>query len=325
MAGNSNFSNAKREKNDEFYTLRDDVAKELSHYEKQLYGKSVFCNCNDDENSAFWCYLSENFDKMHLKKLTAVKYGEQSYRLDMTEKGKINKRFLDGDGDFRSKESMEILENSDIIITNPPFSLFREYIGLLLKLNKDFLIVGSMNMIVCREIFPYFMEEKLRLGYNSVNNFVQTNGQICKFGNILWYTTLKTESQDKPLVLSKRYNSKKYPYYDNYPAIDVGRIADIPCDYYGIMGVPISYLTRHDPQQFKVIGLTQGNDGLAKRYENLIQYRVDGTTANGSKANTSAVLSVSQKPNRIYYKASNAEGYLICRYVRVLIQRKQQL
>ena len=323
MAGNSNFTNAKRLKNDEFYTMITDIGQELQYYEKHLYGKVVLCNCNDGEESAFWQYLSEHFERLHLKKLIAVKYGVYGYKLEKTGRNSCCKTSLYGNGDFRSEECISILHESDVVITNPPFSLFREYIGLLLHYHKKFLIIGSMNMAVCREIFPYIQSNQLWLGHHAVKSFVQSNGEICNFGNVLWYTNIDCQKRFEPLNLQAHYIPEAYPHYDNYPAIDVCRIADIPCDYSGMMGVPISYLTRHNPEQFTIIGLTQGNDGIAKRYENLVQHRPDGTISNGSKANTSAVMRTNEKPDKIYYTASNTDGFLVCRFVRVLIKSKQ--
>lgn len=324
MMRNSNLNNAKRLKNDEFYTLISDVRQELQHYESHLYGKVILCNCNDGEESAFWQYLSEHFERLHLKKLIAVSYGILGYRLEMTDRNNCCKIPLQGNGDFRSEECIRLLHEADVILTNPPFSLFREYIGMLLRYQKKFLIIGSLNMVVCREIFPYIKSNQLWFGQHSVKNFVQRNGEICKFGNVLWYTNLECPKQHKPLDLQVHYRPDAYPHYDNYPAIEVGRITDIPCDYSGMMGVPISYLTRHDPEQFTIIGLTQGNDGLAKHYENLLQYRPDGTITKAGKPNSSAALCMQEKPNQIYYTASNANGYLVCTYVRVLIQPKQR-
>ena len=321
MGSNQNFVDAKHRKNDEFYTLVPDVAVEVQCYEKQLHGKSILCNCNDSEASAFWLYLSEQFTQLSLKKLVAVKYGKPAYKLIMTETGRITKTFLHGDGDFRSAECMKLLTESDVVISNPPFSLFREYIGMLLKARKDFLIIGSMNMLACHDIFPYFKAEVVHLGYHDVKCFSIKDGETRNFGNVLWYTTLHKELPDTVLRLSRYYVPDQYPHYDNYPAIDVCKVADIPCDYTGMMGVPITYLKKHNKEQFRIIGLTQGNDGMSKRYENLRQHRPDNTETNDSKANTSAVLLLKEKPEGIYYTASNAEGYLVCRYVRVLIQR----
>ena len=323
MTGNGNLNNAKRQKNDEFYTLISDIEQELKYYEKHFYGKIILCNCNDGEESAFWHYLSDHFERLRLKKLIAVKYGVPGYMLEKTNRSSYRKIPLRGNGDFRSEECINLLHEADVIITNPPFSLFREYIGLLLQFQKKFLIIGNMNMVVCNDIFPHIKSNQLWLGYNAVKCFMQSDGEISKFGNVLWYTNLECPRQDDMLNLHANYIPEKYPHYDNYPAIDVCRIADIPHDYYGIMGVPISYLTKHNPHQFSIIGLTQGGDGIAKHYENVVQHRLDGTVANGSKANTAAVFCLQDKPTQIYYTASNSDGYLICCYARVLIQQKQ--
>lgn len=320
---NHNLAASKLVKNDEFYTLITDVEKELQLYENQLFGKSVLCNCNDGEDSAFWQYLSQNFEHLHLKKLIAVKYGNKAYSLEMTATDQQIKKYLQGNGDFQSDESIALLDQADIVITNPPFSMFRKFIELMYRYKKKFLVIGNMNMAVCQEIFPYIKTGDLRFGQNAVKYFMQENGENCSFGNVLWYTNLESNSRNKPLILHKKYIPEAYPQLDNYPAIEVSKIADIPKDYYGMMAVPISYLTRHDPEQFDIIGLTQGNDGMAKRYKNPLQHSPDGVISNGSRVNTSAVICVKEKPNRNYYTASNADGYLICKFIRVMIQRKK--
>ncbi len=318
---NSNFSRAKNSKNDEYYTRLGDVETELRHYEPQFREKVICCNCNDGEKSAFWQYFSENFERLHLKRVTAVTYGDNAYRLDMTKEG-IYKTTLADNGDFRSAESIEILKTADMVITNPPFSLFREYLEMLLKYGKKFLIVGSINMAVCKDIFPYFKNDMLRFGYSPVKRFIREDGGYKSFGNVRWFTNLDRSGDAGSFQMNKSILAKNYPVYDNYPAIDVGRVSDIPCDYYGIMGVPLSYLEKHDPEKFTIIGLTQGNDGEAKVYIDPIQHRPDGTLSYGTKVNTSAVIRVDSLPDGIYYTANNADGYLVCKFIRVLIKRK---
>lgn len=325
MTENLNLVNSKKAKNDEFYTLFADVEDELQYYEKQLFGKTIFCNCNDGENSAFWQYFSRNFERLHLKKLIAVKYGNTAYSLEMTGTCQLSKKYLLGNGDFQSEESIALLNQADIVITNPPFSMFRKYMELLYSYNKKFLIIGNMNMIACQNIFPYMKNGMLRFGKNTVKCFMQENGENCHFGNVVWYTNLDCTYRHKPLAFKKLYIPENYLQYDNYPAIEVSRVADIPKDYYGLMGVPISYLARHDPERFDIIGLTQGNDDIVKRYENPVQHRLDGSIINGSKVNAAAVICVKEKPDKNYYTASNADGYLICKFVRVLIKRKKNI
>lgn len=332
VALNSNFAAAKRNKNDEFYTQFSDIEKEIGNYENLLCGKKILCNCNDGFSSGFWLYFSQNFIRLKLKWLTTVKYmsDEPSYMLEMySEKDEVKtvKTNLSGNGDFRSNECIRLLEKSDIVITNPPFSLFREYVALLLKFNKRFLIVGSSNAVTYKDVFMNFKDNKLWFGVNFVKNFVQQDGKICSFGNILWYTNLNYEKRYDKLMLYKKYSESAYAVYDNFPAIEVGKTADIPYDYNGLMGVPISFLTKYNPEQFEIVGMTNCNSKYAlspiKWYENAVQHKLDGTTGSGSKVNTAAVILLNERPSGTYYTASNADGYLVCVYVRVLIRLKR--
>lgn len=328
---NSNFAAAKKNKNDEFYTQLTDIEKEIFNYEYLLRGKKILCNCNDGFSSGFWRYFSQNFIRLKLKSLTAVKYtsDKPSYMLEMYFENcevKTVKTNLSGNGDFRSDECIRLLKKSDIVITNPPFSLFREYIALLLKFNKSFLLVGGLNAATYKDVFMNFKENKLWFGVNSVQNFIDQDGKIRTFGNILWYTNLNHKKLCEKLTLYRKYSESEYAAYDNFPAIEVGRAADIPYDYNGIMGVPISFLTKYDPEQFEIVGITNCNSKYTlspiKWYENAVQHKPDGTIRNGSKVNTAAVILLKERPLGAYYTASNADGYLVCVYVRVLIKLK---
>ena len=245
---NKNLNRAKRVKNDEFYTRVEDIALEVSKYSSYFKGKSVLCNCSD-VGSAFWQYFKDNFHELDLKNLIAVSYGTNATKVEYN---KSETKLL-GNGDFRSKECIELLNEADIVVTNPPFSLFREYIDALIAHKKKFLIVGNLNAIKYSNVFPLLMENKIRLGYNSINKFTQADGSTKKFGNIVWYTNLPRSYNI--LQLDKTFNKEDYPKYDNYNAIEVSRTANIPIDYNGIMGVPISYMTKHNPQQFSIVGI----------------------------------------------------------------------
>ena len=245
---NKNLNRAKRVKNDEFYTRIEDIALEVSKYKDYFRGKSVLCNCND-VGSAFWQYFHNNFHELGLKNLLAVSYGTNATKIEYNS----SEIKLLGNGDFRSKECIELLNEADIVVTNPPFSLFREYIDTLMAHKKKFLIVGNLNAVKYSNVFPLLMENKIRLGYNSINKFTQADGSIKKFGNIVWYTNLPRSYNI--LQLDKTYNKEDYPKYDNYNAIEVSRTSNIPIDYNGIMGVPISYMTKHNPQQFSIVGI----------------------------------------------------------------------
>lgn len=235
---NKNLQHAKVAKNDEFYTMLSDIENELQHYTEQFKGKVVYCNCDDPEWSNFWKYFHENFEKLHLKRLISTHYesGSMSYKMEY-EGGNDNdiecgvKTPLDCDGDFRSAECVEILDEADIVVTNPPFSLFRSYIGLMVERKKKFLVIGSQNAITCKEIFPLIKNSQLLSGYNHVKKFISTDGSIKQFGNIQWFTNLDTQKRHENIQLTRKYNPADYQHYDNYDAINVDRVKDIPYDY----------------------------------------------------------------------------------------------
>ena len=229
---NRNLNTAKKKKNDEFYTQYEDVKKEVDHYADQLKDKIIFCNCDDSNQSNFYKYFSDNFEILGLKEL------------------------ISSNADFRSEESIEMLKECDIVISNPPFSLFREYIAKLIEYDKKFLVIGSYNAITYKEVFTYIKTNRLWLGYNFVKEFIKPSGETQKFGNICWFTNLDNEKRHINLVrdvLYKKYTPEEYPKYDNYDAINVDKVKDIPLDYFGYMGVPITYLTKHNPDQFEII------------------------------------------------------------------------
>jgi hypothetical protein len=267
---NSNLHKAKTEKNDEFYTQLTDIEKELKHYREHFKGKVIFCNCDDPEWSNFWKYFELNFDFFGLKKLISTHYEQDkgSYKLeivgDINGDGKVTSKDiirteLKQNGDFRSDEAIGLLKEADIVVTNPPFSLFREYISLLAEHNKKFIVVGNMNAITNKECFKLIKENRMWLGMNYVKEFVQPDGTVKKFGNINWFTNLEHQKRNEELILYRNYNETDYPKYDNYDAINVKKVKDIPCDYFGIMGVPISFLEKHNPNQFEIIWQASGN------------------------------------------------------------------
>lgn len=264
MAKNSNLRAAKAAKNDEFYTQRTDIEKEMDNYKDFFNGKVVYCNCDDARESNFFKYFSSRFEELGLKKLIATGYkaegkgvvliyeGDENGNHEV-EDGEIVVRQLEGSGDFRSEECIEFLKEADVVVTNPPFSLFREYVKQLMDYGKKFLIIGSMNAITYKEIFPYIKSDELWLGNQNVKEFRSPNGEIKKFGNILWYTNIQHKKRNTPIDLYKRY-SNEYPKYDNYDAIEVSKVSDIPMDYDGVMGVPITFLDKYCPEQFEIIG-----------------------------------------------------------------------
>jgi hypothetical protein len=290
---------AKKAKNDEFYTKLSDIERELIHYEKHFRGKVVYCNCDDPRVSNFFNYFFVNFERLGIKKLIAACYKEQDYNLfnvKKSEKGfffiysgeKENKNELikaksisfKGSGDFRSNESIELLKQCDIVVTNPPFSLFREYVDQIVKYNKKFLIIGNINAITYKEIFKLIKENKVWLGVNlgrGVSGFIvpdhyelygteariDDNGDgIISPNNCLWLTNLDNFKRHEGINLTKSYigNEIKYPKYDNYEGINVNKTQDIPYDYQGVMGVPITFLHKYNPEQFEIIKFRKGND-----------------------------------------------------------------
>ena len=269
---NSNLNAAKAAKNDEFYTQLTDIEKELKHYKHHFKDKVVFCNCDDPTWSEFWRYFHLNFEELGLRKLISTHYDpkESTYKLEYTGGDDTNievgvKTPLAGNGDFRSDECIALLNEADICVTNPPFSLWRFHLAQLIEHNKKFIIIGNMNAIKYKDVFPYIATNRLWLGCNAVHEFRQPDGTIKKFGNICWYTNLDIAKRHEQLILWKTYNPQDYPKYDNYDAIEVGRVENIPIDYDGIMGVPISFMNKYSPDQFDIVG--EFNHGCDNEYD----------------------------------------------------------
>jgi len=292
---------AKFSKKDEFYTQLSDIEIELKHYKAHFKNKVVFCNCDDPRNSNFFNYFSHNFENLGLKKLLTTCYKNQEKDLFIQEESEnavfleytgdkngnkvpdaeeIGIKPLKGDGDFRSQESIELLKQSDIVVTNPPFSLFREYVEQLIKYKKNFLIIGNINAITYKEIFKLIKENKAWLGINmgrGISGFIVpdyyelygsearidgSGNRIISPNNCLWLTNLDTSKRHEDIVLTKTYygNEGQYPKFDNYDAINVNKTKDIPMDYDGIMGVPITFLHKFNPEQFELVKFRKGND-----------------------------------------------------------------
>lgn len=274
MAKSDNLRAANRAKNDEFYTAYGDIQRELINYARHFRGKVIYCNCDDHNGiglgtpkSNFLKYLADNFQAFGIKKVIATHYepGKRStmYILDKDNTGDgficsedISEIPLRGDGDFRSDECVKLLKSADIVITNPPFSLFREYVAQLMEYKKKFLIIGNDNCRTFKEIFPLIKENKFWCGYNHVKEFMKLDGTIQKFGNVSWYTNLAHNKRNEFLDTGKQYYGfeEMYPKYINYDAINVDKTSDIPMDYDGEMGVPITFLDKYNPEQFEIIG-----------------------------------------------------------------------
>ena len=273
-ANNKNLHKAKNAKNDEFYTQLTDIEKELMHYKEHFKDKIVYCNCDDPEWSNFWKYFHLNFAHLGLKKLIATFYhiGTSVYKMEYTGGDDNNissgtKTPLKGNGDFRSDECIETLKESDIVVGNPPFSLARPFIEQLVTYNKKFLIIGDLNWITYKEVFPLIKNNEIWLGFNYVKEFTQPDGTVKKFGNKLWFTNLDHSKRHEKLILYKNYNPEEYPKYDNYDAINVDKVTDIPVDYGGVIGVPVTFMDKYNPEQFIVIGHEHdlngnGGDGI---------------------------------------------------------------
>lgn len=286
---NKTLTAAKSAKKDEFYTQLVDIERELVHYKEHFRGKTVLCNCDDPRVSNFFKYFTLNFEHLGLKRVIATCYKSQDVDLfsmnaseqavyqiydgdldgnNLPDKDEIEVRPLKGDGDFRSAECVELLKQADIVVTNPPFSLFREYVAQLIKYEKKFVIVGHQNAITYKEIFPLIRDNKLWLGYGfkggaghfySKYEDVATAGDhregMIRVSGVTWFTNLDIEKMHEELILYKKYTPEEYPHYDNYDAINVNKTSDIPCDYDGVMGVPITFLNKYNPEQFEIIDI----------------------------------------------------------------------
>lgn len=270
---NKHLTNAKKNKNDEFFTQLPDIENELRHYQNHFKNKVVFCNCDDPSFSNFWKYFHLNFQKLKLKKLISTHYSKEgsSYKMEYSGGNDSDrdvgiKTPLIENGDFRSQECIELLKKSDIVVTNPPFSLFREYVAQLTEHNKKFIIIGSLNAIAYKGISPLIKNNKLWLGYNYVKEFIQKDKTLKKFGNVIWFTNCYITKRLEKIQLTEIYTPEKYPKYDNYDAINVDKVNEIPKDYNGVMGVPISFLAKYSPTQFEIIKFKKGNDNKDLRF-----------------------------------------------------------
>ena len=284
---NKNLNAAKLAKKDEFYTQLSDIERELQHYQSHFRGKTVLCNCDDPYESNFFKYFALCFNQLGLKKLICTCYNgspvqgnelllhfegfddepkKLAYKVEITEVKDLNgdgavdlsdvRYLLQNDknvlslletGDFRSRECIELLKEADIVVTNPPFSLFREYIGQLMKYGKKFLIVGHQNAITYNFLSPY---EDIATAGDHKKGMIRVSG-------VTWFTNMEIPKRNEELDLVCHYSPEEYPKYDNYDAIEVNKTLNIPCDYMGVMGVPITFLDKYSPKQFEIIGATE--------------------------------------------------------------------
>ncbi|MBD5216804.1 MAG: modification methylase [Bacteroidales bacterium] len=344
---NKNLNKAKEAKKDEFYTQLEDINNELRHYREHFRGKTVLCNCDDPRVSNFFKYFAYNFEFLGLKKLIATCYKNQDVNLfsdgqseqavylvyegdkngnHIPDDEEIEVLPLKGDGDFRSAECIEFLKEADIVVTNPPFSLFREYVAQLIKYEKKFLIIGNQNAIATKEIFPLIQNNKMWLGYGfkgGAGHFISSyedkatagdhrEGMI-RVSGVTWFTNLEIKKRHEDLILYKTYNAEEYPTYENYDAIDIAKTAEIPVDYFGKMGVPITFLDKYNPSQFEILGIANGSE-----------LGVDcGISAHLSTSEFQAL--VKDNPNlrrgKVCYR--DKSGKLQVKYNRIIIRRKK--
>lgn len=369
MAKNASFDRARKAKQDEFYTQLTDIERELRYFKQHFQGKTVLCNCDDPFESNFFKYFALNFNRLGLKKLIATCYagspianrqlslfdvsGEQGDAylavvtqvydkggdggVDMCDVAELFRakenvlKKLKGDGDFRSPECLKLLDEADIVVTNPPFSLFREYIATLLEHQKKFIIIGSTNAISMKEIFPLMQNNEMWLGapFQSGNAYfyipegVDTTQYAkgvydpetrkVKFRNCCWYTNLDFKLRHEWLILVKRYRPEEYPHYENLEnGININKVVDIPCDYSGLMGVPITFMSQYNPDQFEILGLSRemslpGKTGMSAKF--IEDYFAQGGTAQISEGH----------PDLCYY---DNDGKCVVPYRRVIIRNK---
>ena len=283
MANKKNLENAKKNKNDEFYTRREDIERELKNYRDHFNNKTVFCNCDDPEYSNFYFFFKEQFDRLKLKKLITIHYNKEgnSYKLEISRNSdgimqEPVKSPLSGNGDFRSDESTELLKESDIVVTNPPFSLFREYVLQLIEYEKKFLIIGHQNAISYKEIFKLIKENKLWLGFGFKGNaahFINKHYEdyasasdhkegMIRVSGVTWFTNLDHSKRHEFIDLWSEYDPELYPKYDHYNAININESKNIPKNYFEPMGVPITFLSKLNPEQFEIIDCLNPNSIL---------------------------------------------------------------
>ena len=294
-SGTALLTKAKLAKKDEFYTQLGDIEREVMHYREYFCGKTVLCNCDDPRVSNFFHYFSYNFEFLGLKKLISICYKNQERDLFTTkatdraiwleydgdkngnripDPEEIGIHYLDGDGDFRKEESINLLKRADVVVTNPPFSLFREYVAQLVKYEKRFLIIGNVNALKYKEIFPLIKQDKMWLGCSihsgdrefGVPDDYPLEASSCRIDEkgrkfirvkgVRWYTNIEHKERHEEMILYRKYDPAVYPRYVNYDAIEVSKTADIPCDYDGVMGVPITFMDKYNPDQFEIVGMS---------------------------------------------------------------------
>ncbi len=360
---NANLKQAKKNKKDEFYTQLSDIENEMKHYKDFFKNKVVLCNCDDPRVSNFFHYFSYNFEYLGLKKLITTCYKNQDMNLFSKNESdravyleyegdkngdripnpdEIGIKQLKGDGDFRSKECIELLKQADVVVTNPPFSLFREYVAQLMEYNKKFIIIGNVNATTYKEIFKLIKENKMWMGrsiHSGDREFQvpkdyplsaagcredENGNRFIRVKGVRWFTNVEYKERYEDLDLYKKYIPDEYPKYDNYDAINVDKTSDIPVDYDGVMGVPITFLDKYNPNQFEIVGLGNSRDNFMPNKDYISPKKVlkDGRIVDGGAINCVLAIETDKKPEDTIYYTSDNSKYLIAPYARILIRKK---
>lgn len=290
---NENLYWANKLKDDEFYTLYEDIEKELRHY--NFEGKKIFLPC-DTEESAFWEYFSDNFSQLKLRSLYALHLEEpKTYVLTISKKSggvlETTKDYLSSNGDFFGERGQALLRECDVVVTNPPFSRYREFVSSILAAGKDFILIGNENSVVAKDMFPLFLQDKIHYGYNNVKLFMRPDGTTKTFGNVAWFTSLSVSRPDR---FNATAESGEIQYMENYEAANFDRLRDVPKDYEGVMGVPITYIKKHNPDKYTILGLASGSSRKYKLY-GPVPYHPHPNDKGGA-----AIVNGKNKYNRIF-------------------------
>lgn len=336
-----------------------DIEKELRHYTNHFRGKTVYCNCDDPKVSNFFRYFQLKFRSLGLRKLITTCYKnqnpdifsqhihKQSIGMIIAEREKsaadlpnIEIFSLNGDGDFRSEECIELLKQADIVVTNPPFSLFREYVAQLVEHEKKFLIIGNMNAITYKDVFPLLKDQKIWLGLSiksgdrefgvpdhypltaATHRTDESGKKFVRVKGVRWFTNLDYKQRHEDLILYRKYAPEEYPRYDNYDAINVDKTSEIPMDFKGVMGVPITFLDKHNPDQFEIVGITKTwFGGATKIYPPQVQVSTSGKRSEVTKLNDGATLQIGSPAEKTYYIVDG--NYYTQMYARILIRNQR--
>ena len=360
-----NLHQAKKNRQDDFYTGLAEIEQEMGHYFPEFEGKTIYCNCDDPRVSNFFYYFSHQFETLKLKRLITTCYRNDDpdlFSKDDKDKAvyleyegdknnnkvpdpeEIDVKPLKGNGDFRSDECIAMLKKADIVVTNPPFSLFREYVAQLIKYEKKFIIIGNMNAITYKEIFPLIMQNKIWLGpsissgdreFGVPDSYPlkaagcrqdETGKKFIRVKGVRWWTNIDHKRRHDDLPLGKTYNENDYPKYDNYDAIEVSKTKDIPMDYDGVMGVPITFLDRYNPEQFEILGCTQRgcHDSVpdTKKYDSYKEMRPDGTPTGSSGGKTNENANVAGNDGKKNY-FTNGKHTIQSKYGRIFIRNRK--